>query len=490
MSVVRLMMTRQTILLVFVIFLASVALGDSDVVVLTDSNFDAELAKIDVALVEFYAPWCGHCKQLEPKYDEAASTLLKDSELNGVRLCKMDADASKTIAGKYGVTGFPTLKLFRNGAWSEDYDAGRNAEDIVSYMKKKAAVAVNKEITTYAVLKTLISPKTIQRTTLVGLFSSKDSIDFKYFAEVVPQFASGGLDVFHSTAPSVLEGMGIFGSTGSSIQLYRPNAKPFKVLYRGTVFKQQLKDWISNTAVDSVGGEYSPDTERIVKLAGLAVVRFIVAEERYKSVVTSTFLKELSVKFPKFRFAFSDAAHYKADVEAHCDKSVKVCVVAQEKSGKIYGMPGDFNEPDVIRFIENFSLKQLKQRVKSEAAPAPGNPGEVQVVVGTTFEGIVANPKKDVFIEFYAPWCGHCKALAPKFDTLAKELESEFDTLVIAKMDMTANDLPAEYASGFKVEGFPTLYFAPKGGKQTPIKFDGGREVQDMKKWISEKRSK
>ena len=45
-----------------------------------------------------------------------------------------------------------------------------------------------------------------------------------------------------------------------------------------------------------------------------------------------------------------------------------------------------------------------------------------QIVVGRNFDEIVNDPSKDVLIEFYAPWCGHCKALAPKFDELGEKV--------------------------------------------------------------------
>jgi protein disulfide-isomerase A1 len=82
-----------------------------------------------------------------------------------------------------------------------------------------------------------------------------------------------------------------------------------------------------------------------------------------------------------------------------------------------------------------------------------------------------------VLIEFYAPWCGHCKKLAPILDEAAATLQSEED-VVIAKMDATANDVPAE----FDVQGYPTLYFVTPSGKM--VSYDGGRTADEIVDYI------
>lgn len=111
--------------------------GKDDVIELTDDNFDKLVLKSDdIWLVEFYAPWCGHCKNLAPHWAKAAS------ELKGkVKLGALDATVHTVKAGQYGIQGFPTIKYFPAGSKSassaEDYDGGRTASDIVSWASSK-----------------------------------------------------------------------------------------------------------------------------------------------------------------------------------------------------------------------------------------------------------------------------------------------------------------------------------------------------------------
>ncbi|XP_027160124.1 probable protein disulfide-isomerase A6 [Coffea eugenioides] len=117
-----------------------IAAVPSNVVVLTPENFDEIVLdeKKDV-LVEFYAPWCGHCKSLAPTYEKVATAFKLEDH---VVIANVDADKYKDLAEKYGVSGYPTLKFFPKGNKAgEDYDGGRDLDDFVTFINERTGTS-------------------------------------------------------------------------------------------------------------------------------------------------------------------------------------------------------------------------------------------------------------------------------------------------------------------------------------------------------------
>jgi protein disulfide-isomerase-like protein len=106
--------------------------------VLNDSNFDDALKANPQILVEFYAPWCGHCQNLAPEYAKAATKLSVMTPRRVLGKLDADADTGKKIAEKYKVKGFPTLYWLDNGTQTS-YDGGNTSEEIISWVLKKTS---------------------------------------------------------------------------------------------------------------------------------------------------------------------------------------------------------------------------------------------------------------------------------------------------------------------------------------------------------------
>ena len=82
-----------------------------NVKVITSANFNQEVLESDLpVLIDFWAEWCGPCKQLAPTVEDVA-----DAMVGSVKVCKMDVDSNQDLAVQFGVRSIPTLLIFKNG---------------------------------------------------------------------------------------------------------------------------------------------------------------------------------------------------------------------------------------------------------------------------------------------------------------------------------------------------------------------------------------
>lgn len=103
----------------------------SNVVNLTDENFNSTISTNKYVMVKFFAPWCGHCKSMAPEYEKLAD-LTKEID---VIIGEVDATISAEVAQTYNVQGYPTIKLFVDGV-DIDYKEQRTADGMYDWIKK------------------------------------------------------------------------------------------------------------------------------------------------------------------------------------------------------------------------------------------------------------------------------------------------------------------------------------------------------------------
>jgi protein disulfide isomerase family A protein 3 len=449
----------------------------SDVIELKDSDFEEKAKEHDILLAEFYAPWCGHCKRLAPEYEKAATKLKKNDP--PIALVKVDCTSEKATCDKHGVSGFPTLKIFRHGELSADYDGPREADGIVKYMRGQAG-ASSKELNALTDLKKFLDDEEFS---VVGFFEKEDGKLMDSYRKV----ADTERDRFrfaHTTAKVILDK---YGYT-DDIVIFAPKRLHNKfeeshTKYDGNYDTDKIKKFITNQMHGLCGHRTQESIWQFTERPIVVVYYNVdyVKDPKGTNYWRNRILKVAQDYKRKVHFAFSnreDMSHEVTECGLEGDAS-KPVVCGFGPSGEKYPMKEAFSVDALKEFADDIQAGNIEQFMKSEDVPEP-NDGPVKVLVAKNFKEII-DSEKDALIEFYAPWCGHCKKLAPIYDELGEKLKEE--DVVIAKMDATANDVPSQY----NVQGFPTIFWVPKG--QAPQPYQGGRELDDFIKYIAKESS-
>jgi len=465
-------------MIVWALFLLSVGavLGDN-VVDLTDSSFDGELEKIDTALVMFYAPWCGHCKRLKPEFEKSAGDLLKNDP--PVTLAKVDCtEGGKDTCSRFEVRGYPTLKIFRNGELSADYNGPREADGITKYMKAQVGPA-SRPLADVAA-----AEKELNKEEVVVYYLGDDDSDLgKTFQKVAAKMRET-VSFAHSSDEAVAKAV---GQSLGSVVLVRPKhlqskLEPSQVVYDGSESDKTALETFITKNYHGLAGHRTSDNAK--DFAGASVIAYYAVD--YKKNVKGTNywrnrVAKVCKEFPELKCAVSNKDDFQHELSEfgydYISGSAPV-VAARDAAGQKYKMEEEFNVDNFQSFLEALKGGELEPYLKSE--PVPDNSANnVKVAVAKNFEELVTKNEKDVLVEFYAPWCGHCKKLTPVYDELGEKMADE--DVEIVKMDATANDVPPM----FNVRGFPTLFWLPKDTK-TPKSYEGGRELDDFIKYIAE----
>lgn len=480
-------MALERVLIIFFVLLASYYVIEADdakqfVLTLDLSNFTQTITKHDFVLVEFYAPWCGHCKELTPEFENAASILSTNDP--PVVLAKVDAndENNKDLANEYDIKSFPTLKIIKDGGKTiQNYKGPRVAEGIVAYMKKQTGPA-SIEIKSVEDGTTLIEGDKI---VIVGVFPELSGEKFNTFLAVAEVLRSDY--EFAHTLDAKLLPRGDTSVSGPLVRLL----KPFDELV--VDFEDfnlaALEKFIEEATIPTVT-VFNSDPKHH---------RFVIKFFSTPNVKAMLFVNFTSKYFGDFESKYHDIAN------EHKGSGIRFLIADVETSKgafEFYGIREDHLpvivisnndkekfwkpnlEPDHIEsWLKGYKDGKLAPYVKSEPVPAV-NDQPVKVVVADNFDDIVYKSGKNVLLEFYAPWCGHCKKLGPVLVKVAKSFAKD-DDVVIAKIDATANEIVHE---GFEIKGYPTMYFKSASGKL--LQYTGKRSKDKIIDFIKKNKEK
>eukprot|EP00750_Incisomonas_marina_P032546 INCI9213.1.p1 GENE.INCI9213.1~~INCI9213.1.p1 ORF type:complete len:879 (-),score=195.55 INCI9213.1:1562-4120(-) len=448
---------------------------------LTGSTLAPFIADNEFVFVEFYAPWCGHCKNLVPIYaklPEAIKVLEQD-----VKVAKIDAAEYKEETRDYGIKGFPALRLFVGGSMAVlELKEMPTPESLTAWVKKKlepSFVELDNEADVQAHTDSGIS--------LVG-FSSETGEAASSFATAFGGAARSIDDypvalVSGASAASIAKAVGVTGDLPATA-IFTKGSKFAKEV---TLYEGDLKN--TTTFLDFVATATTPLVEgwgtygrKLMKGAGPPIAVLVFADSASDTVwdlaratTGDVAVVQVDISGPRANAKLLEAFGSGPEQEA-------VTIVRVKGMTKFKYPKTTIDSVDNVKaYIADIVDGTIKPTLKSAAPPATPTVNGLTTIVGTTFASVALDSTKHALVEFYAPWCGHCKNLVPVYEKVAKHFEAT-DSVVVAKCDATANEV-----DGIYVKSFPTIkYFGPDNLEQD---YSGGRTAEDFIAFLAEKNS-
>jgi len=449
---------------------------DGGILVLNDANFKKALKEHEFLLVKFYAPWCGHCKKLAPQYSEAAALLKHMGAEEGlkVRLAKLDVTSNPISAKEHDVSSYPTLKFFKNGKEIE-YTGGRSSEDITAWVIKRAgpdSFLINNE----ADLNHAVNGSQVSAV----YFGQEDSEEFKVFSHIGSQ--EDHIPFYHITSPELMKLEGnvklVLYTKFEHGKMPYPSSSPFtEQAIRKFIDEHRYPLVLSFEEDESIDIVFGKEKPAIFHFYGEEESKF---KTQFKDLARAEKWNRESKKliFAEANFTEGLGARLAQYMGVENDGKESIWIAHAKKTElHKYQYPGVFNTEDVKEFIENWRFNKLSRHYKSQNIPEK-NDGNVKVVVGKSYQDIVMGNKKYILLEFYAPWCGHCKEFEPIYNELGAR-HTDNNKLIISKIDATNNEIP-----GIGITAFPTIRLYKPDMKHAPVEYTGERKLEAIESFL------
>uniref|UniRef100_G3Q2E0 protein disulfide-isomerase n=1 Tax=Gasterosteus aculeatus aculeatus TaxID=481459 RepID=G3Q2E0_GASAC len=353
--------------------------------------------------------------------------------------------------------------------------SGRQADDIVAWLKKRTGPAVV-TLTTVSEAEALIADNEVA---VIGFFKDADSTgakDYEKAAETTDDipFAVTSDDAIFSKFEVSKDGVVLFkkfdeGRNTFDGELTKENLLAF-------VKTNQLPlviEFTEQTAPKIFGGEIKSHILMFLPKTASdfqdKMDQFKKAAEGFKGQILYIFID-------------SDVDDNQRILEFFGLKKEECpairLITLEDEMTKYKPQSDAITSEAIISFCKQFIDGKLKPHLMSQDIPEDWDKNPVKILVGKNFEEIAFNPSKNVFVEFYAPWCGHCKQLTPIWEKLGEKFVDSAD-IIVAKMDSTANEIDS-----VKVHSFPTLKFFPAGEDRTVIDYNGERTLEGFTKFL------
>mmetsp|Transcript_15191 Transcript_15191/g.22794 ORF Transcript_15191/g.22794 Transcript_15191/m.22794 type:complete len:560 (-) Transcript_15191:128-1807(-) len=480
-------------------------------------NWDERIGSAEIALVVFSAPWCRHCQNLAPEYAAAAGMVPE------IKFCHVDAtEETAELIARYQVRGYPHIKLFRHGNFSQDYEGPYTALAIANWIRRKSAPAVHllKNWTNARIFFHVDDDDQENENIVRAIAVCENDTELKTWISMLEAVAKYVDD--ESIQLAVTLDPKLAGEEEYGLFLYSPylvDDDTNRVLFN----PKQTND--DSTKVDTIVRAleaatapaitiYDAYTSATIFKRGPAIHSALFCDPSEDENTIAAFEIAAMQRRDRARHVIIPSSEQRVlehfDIDPNAELPTLLLIDLRGKRanntrdtrtyryeprrfGPISESKNILAFEDALLFADETNIT-LTPFLRSEPHdiryPNPQNfrdfsrQGQVLILTGLTFESIVqisrSNRKDntDFLVSFHAPWCSHSKALSAHLETIAEHFKA-IDSLIIASLDATKNEvlLPGK---GLAIQGFPTLVFFPADLRKDHLVYTGERDYTSI----------
>jgi protein disulfide-isomerase A1 len=407
-------------------------------------------------MILFYAPWCGHCKKFYPEFKKASKELRK----NNIYLAKVDITHQPKLKRKYKIRGFPTVYFYHNNSVSS-YGGKRSKDDIIKWVNIKLSPP-------YVNLSDNEIDKFTKENEICLVYYGNDNEILKIFEKVARKYDEKFKFAIINENKKDNNLIKLFKQFDEGQNVLNINQNNFN--------ETLLIEFIQKYSVRRIL-KYEPSIIKLIRKKKISGIFLIYENSDKEKENYYNYLKNIQPKNEDIKFIYlsNSSKAEKYFIDDYQIDSFPTLLILDGKAK--YKTNEKIDENVINNFINNFRQNKLKPYYKSQEIPIENN-GNVFKLVGKNFEKEVLESNKDVLVKFYAPWCGHCKKLAPIYEELAIKCKN-INNLLIAEIDATANEIP-----GVSISGYPTIKFW-RGDDKKVIDFNYDRTLEGLETFLT-----
>jgi len=422
--------------------------------------------------VYFYEPYCNPCRRLWPELVDAAKALSDGHSSSAVRFAKIECHDEIDLCNARKVFTFPSLILYVQGREPFEYRGARNSHNIQQWLHK----VVDSKY-----------PTIDQESDLFKKFSAALLVNSKNLTNVNSAYQNNFESVEIAVAGPKLkkklsESPAALITQKGEITLLNVDYSPPTInqLIREPLF---VKKSVAPYLTSSLYSQLSKD-ENLNLMIFFKALKFKAQGDDSRAF--DEIYNQLQSQEIQFAYVNVDddmIGHNLGKLfglDSNSEPTIGM-ISRLDKFNRKYKLTGAINVENIRKFVQDFQNNQLPRYYMSSSPGPSVKPGSVEELGATKYLSVVNDPKLNVFVQFYFPWCEECVKLEPTWNKLAYRLRNHKNVKIV-KVNINENDI-----EGFDNIKCPHLVLHPEGHDEQFVFEGANMNIQNLQKFLSSK---